>query len=96
MAEALAAAEKIAAMSRPAAAMAKEAINRAFETPLAEGMNARRNLFRPSARPRRRDQGAIGAFRQRRGLIEAEPRQAFNVASIRGARYPFPQQPRQS
>ena len=45
MAEALAAAEKIAAMSRPAAAMAKEAINRAFETPLAEGMNVERNLF---------------------------------------------------
>src|SRR5678810_978315 len=36
MEEALSAAEKIAAMSRPAAAMAKEAINRAFETPLAE------------------------------------------------------------
>src|SRR5260221_606753 len=37
MGEGMAAAEKIAAMSRPAAAMAKEAINRAFETPLAEG-----------------------------------------------------------
>src|ERR687893_1035868 len=45
MEEALSAAEKIAAMSRPAAAMAKEAINRAFETPLSEGMNVERNLF---------------------------------------------------
>ena len=45
MEEAIAAAEKIAAMSRPAAAMAKEAINRAFETPLSEGMNVERNLF---------------------------------------------------
>src|ERR1700716_2946642 len=45
MDEALAAAEKIASMSRPAAAMAKEAINRAFETPLSEGINVDRNLF---------------------------------------------------
>ncbi len=45
MDEVLAAAEKIASMSRPAAAMAKEAINRAFETPLSEGLNAERNLF---------------------------------------------------
>src|SRR3954464_6524419 len=45
MEEALSAAEKIASMSRPAAAMAKEAINRAFETPLSEGMNVERNLF---------------------------------------------------
>jgi enoyl-CoA hydratase len=45
MQEALAAAEKIASMSQPAAAMAKEAINRAFETPLADGLNVERNLF---------------------------------------------------
>jgi enoyl-CoA hydratase len=45
MDEAIAAAEKIAAMSRPAAAMAKEAVNRAFETTLSEGMNVERNLF---------------------------------------------------
>ena len=45
MEEAFAAAEKIASMSRPAAAMAKEAINRAFETPLSEGMSVERNLF---------------------------------------------------
>src|ERR1700751_1440702 len=45
MDEVMAAAEKIAAMSRPAAAMAKEAINRAFETPLSEGINVERNLF---------------------------------------------------
>ncbi len=45
MDEALAAADKIAAMSRPAAEMAKLAVNRAFETPLAEGMNVERDLF---------------------------------------------------
>src|SRR4030081_1072352 len=45
MEEALSAAEKIASMSRPAAAMAKEAINRAFETPLSEGLNVERHPF---------------------------------------------------
>src|SRR5437763_11729957 len=45
MDEAFAAAEKIASMSRPAAEMAKSAINRAFETPLSEGLNVERNLF---------------------------------------------------
>jgi enoyl-CoA hydratase len=45
MEETLAAAEKIAGMSRPAVTMAKEAINRAFETPLSEGLNVERNLF---------------------------------------------------
>jgi enoyl-CoA hydratase len=43
--EALEAAEKIASMSRPAAEMAKSAINRAFETPLTEGLQVERNLF---------------------------------------------------
>ena len=45
MEEALAAADKIAGMSRPAAAMAKEAINRAFELPLAEGIRFERRVF---------------------------------------------------
>jgi enoyl-CoA hydratase len=46
MDEAMAAAEKIAAMSRPVAAMAKSAVNRAFETSLSEGLNVERDLFR--------------------------------------------------
>src|SRR5207249_6092479 len=45
MQEALSMAEKIASMSRPAAAMAKSAINRAFETPLSEGLEVERDLF---------------------------------------------------
>ena len=45
MEEVMAAAEKIASMSRPAAAMAKEAVNRAFETTLSEGMSVESNLF---------------------------------------------------
>jgi enoyl-CoA hydratase len=43
--EAMAAAEKIAAMSLPVAMMAKESINRAFETTLAEGIRFERRLF---------------------------------------------------
>jgi enoyl-CoA hydratase len=45
MDEAIAMAEKIASMSRPAAMAAKEAVNRSLETTLAEGLNAERNLF---------------------------------------------------
>ena len=43
--EAIAAAETIAAYSRPAVMMAKETINRAFETTLAEGVRFERRLF---------------------------------------------------
>ncbi|MFF4319160.1 enoyl-CoA hydratase [Streptomyces sp. NPDC001568] len=45
MAEALAVAETVAAMSAPVAMMAKEAVNRAFETTLAEGVRFERRLF---------------------------------------------------
>jgi enoyl-CoA hydratase len=45
MSEALKAAEKIAGMSRPAAVMAKESVNRAYETTLAEGVRFERRLF---------------------------------------------------
>ena len=43
--EALAAAEKIAGFSLPSTIMAKEAVNRAYETVLSEGMRAERRLF---------------------------------------------------
>jgi len=43
--EAMKAAEKIAAFSHPAVMMAKEAVNRAFETSLAEGVRFERRLF---------------------------------------------------
>ena len=43
--EALQSAEKIAAFSLPAVMMAKESVNRAFETPLAEGLRFERRLF---------------------------------------------------
>ena len=43
--EAVKVAAKIADMSRPAAMMAKEAVNRAYETTLAEGVRFERRLF---------------------------------------------------
>jgi enoyl-CoA hydratase len=43
--EALAAAKKIASFSQPIAMMAKETVNRAFETTLAEGVRFERRLF---------------------------------------------------
>jgi enoyl-CoA hydratase len=43
--EAVKVATKIAALSRPAVMMAKEAINRAYETTLAEGVRFERRLF---------------------------------------------------
>ena len=43
--EALAAAAKIADFSLPAVMMAKEAVNRAFETTLAEGLRFEKRLF---------------------------------------------------
>jgi enoyl-CoA hydratase len=43
--EALKAAEKIASMSRPLAMMVKDAVNRAYETTLAEGVRFERRLF---------------------------------------------------
>jgi enoyl-CoA hydratase len=45
MAEAMAMAEKIAALSQPIAMMVKESVNRAFETSLAEGVRFERRLF---------------------------------------------------
>ncbi len=45
MAEAMAVAAKIAGYSLPAVMMAKEAVNRAYETPLAEGIRFERRLF---------------------------------------------------
>jgi enoyl-CoA hydratase len=43
--EALAAAKKIASLSQPIVMMAKESVNRAFETTLAEGIRFERRLF---------------------------------------------------
>ena len=43
--EALAVAQKMASLSRPVVMLAKEAVNRAFETTLSEGVRFERRLF---------------------------------------------------
>ena len=65
MDETLATAEKIASMSRPAAEMAKLAVNRALETTLAEGMNVERDLFRATFALEDRAEG-MAAFIEKR------------------------------
>jgi enoyl-CoA hydratase len=65
MSEALAMADKIAAMSHPVAAMAKDAVNRAFETPLSEGLHAERDLFHSTFALEDRSEG-MAAFVEKR------------------------------
>jgi len=65
MEEAMGIAAKIAAMSHPAAAMAKSAINRAFETPLAEGLAVERDLFHATFALEDRAEG-MAAFIEKR------------------------------
>ncbi|GAB3362368.1 MULTISPECIES: enoyl-CoA hydratase [Amycolatopsis] len=59
--EALATAAAIASMSAPAAMMAKEAVNRAFETPLSEGVLFERRAFHSAFATRDRAEG-MAAF----------------------------------
>lgn len=65
MEEALGAAVKIATMSRPTAAMAKSAVNRALETTLAEGLAIERDLFRSTFALEDRAEG-MAAFIEKR------------------------------
>ena len=63
--EAIALATTIAGMSMPAVAMAKEAVNRAFETTLAEGVRFERRLFQSSFATADRTEG-MAAFVEKR------------------------------
>jgi enoyl-CoA hydratase len=65
MAEALGVAEKIASMSRPSAMMAKECVNRAYETTLAEGVRFERRLFHSTFALEDRQEG-MAAFIDKR------------------------------
>ncbi|WP_298252361.1 enoyl-CoA hydratase [Bradyrhizobium sp.] len=65
MSEVLGIAEKIAEMSHPAVEMAKRAINRAFETPLSEGLQVERDLFRSTFALEDRSEG-MAAFIEKR------------------------------
>jgi len=66
--EALRTAEKIAAFSRPAVAMAKEAVNRAFETTLSEGVRFERRLFQSCFALADQKEG-MSAFAEKRAPI---------------------------
>ena len=63
--EALKAAEKIGQMSAPIAMMAKEAVNRAFEIPLSEGIRFERRLFHSTFATEDRKEG-MAAFSEKR------------------------------
>jgi len=65
MDEVMAIADKIAAMSQPVAAMAKSAVNRAFETTLTEGMNVEGDLFHATFGLEDRSEG-MAAFVEKR------------------------------
>jgi len=62
---ALEVAERIADMSMPIAAMAKEAVNRAFEVTLAEGVRFERRLFQSTFATEDRKEG-MAAFAEKR------------------------------
>ena len=66
--EALSAAEKIAAMSLPVTLMAKEAVNRAFESTLAEGVKFERRAFHASFAFEDRTEG-MTAFAEKRKAV---------------------------
>ena len=63
--EALAVAGKIASLSRPVVMMAKEAVNRAYETTLAEGILFERRLFHSTFAIEDRKEGMV-AFAEKR------------------------------
>ncbi len=63
--EAMATADKIASLSRPIVLMAKEAVNRAFETTLSEGIRFERRLFHSSFATEDQKEG-MAAFAEKR------------------------------
>lgn len=65
MAEAMKAAEKIAGLSLPVVMMAKEAVNRAYETTLAEGLKFERRLFHATFATEDQKEG-MAAFAEKR------------------------------
>ncbi|MFD2261643.1 enoyl-CoA hydratase [Lacibacterium aquatile] len=66
--EALAAAEKIASFSRPVVMMAKEAVNRAFDTTLTEGLRAEKRLFHSTFALEDQKEG-MNAFSEKRAPV---------------------------
>jgi len=65
MDEAMSVAEKIAGLSRPIGMMAKEAVNRAFETTMAEGIKFERRVFHATFATEDQKEG-MAAFAEKR------------------------------
>jgi enoyl-CoA hydratase len=65
LSEAMKTAEKIASLSRPLVMMAKEAVNRAYETTLAEGIKFERRLFHATFATEDQKEG-MNAFAEKR------------------------------
>jgi enoyl-CoA hydratase len=65
MEEAVATAQHIASLSRPAVLMAKECVNRAYETSMAEGIRFERRMFHASFATEDQKEG-MGAFVEKR------------------------------
>ena len=63
--EAMKAAQRIASLSRPSVMMAKEAVNRAYETVLAEGIRVERRLFHSTFATEDQKEG-MAAFAEKR------------------------------
>jgi len=66
--EALATAATVASMSKPITLMAKEAVNRAFETSLAEGVHFERRLFHSTFATEDQKEG-MAAFIEKRAAV---------------------------
>ena len=66
LSEAVKIGERIAQMSRPIAMMAKESINRAYETSLAEGVRFERRLFHATFATKDREEGMTAFIEKRK------------------------------
>ena len=70
LAEAVKLAERICEMSRPVAMMVKEAVNRAYETTLAEGVRFERRLFHASFAIEDRREGMAAFIEKRKAAFK--------------------------
>jgi enoyl-CoA hydratase len=66
LSEAIKIGERIASMSQPIAMMAKEAVNRAYETTLAEGVRFERRLFHSTFAAEDRKEGMVAFVEKRK------------------------------
>jgi enoyl-CoA hydratase len=70
LSEAIKIAERIAGMSQPIAMMIKEAINRAYETTLAEGVRFERRLFHSTFAIEDRQEGMAAFIAKRKPAFQ--------------------------